>query len=235
MNLFKAFPDNLLRYQWQQPQGLPYNPAKGIPFPLSRRGWCSIGAATAVVPTGTQVHAQAPLGDGTRGILTLWADWFKGIGGTNNFISIALLETGDAVPALFAANPTNCKAGRRAVATTSGESATLVAADIATLVLQMLGIASLLPKWTKGGGQFVANMARADLGNGTVAMISPAPWRASSFATATGAWTVVDKDVAFDDHPGTYRPELLAGVRPAPWLVVGNPTIGRGQEHSIIG
>lgn len=236
MDLSRIIPERFFRYQWQRPEAVPYDPASAVPFPLSRHAWGSIGHAGEVIPDGDDVAAVPLQPDGTRGILTLWADWFKGIGGTNNTIQIALLNQtlGDAVPPLFAINPTNCKAGRIWVDTQAGEPASAVATVLTGMILTMLTTAGLIGKFNAQGGEVVANFARADLGPGTIAILSPAPWKPTSLSALGGAWGNIGPD-AFESHQGNYRPEFLAGVRPAPWLVVGNVWAGRGEHHSIIG
>lgn len=241
MNLLRILPRQFLSYNWQEPRSTPYDPTVPVLFPKSRHSWLQIGDLSdgAPVPSGTQV-AGTPLDlDGTRGILTLWAEWFKGLGGTNNYIQIALLDSAgpDAVPALFAQNPTNRLAGRTYVFTSAGEPVASVAASMAPALSGMLAGAGtgIDSRFAKGGGAFVANYPRADLGDGTFVIISPTPWRSSELQSESGVWAADMPSGDITAHPGTFRPEFLAGVRPAPWLVVGQPSAGLGEEFGPIG
>jgi hypothetical protein len=235
VDISKIIPERFVRYQWQKPETAPYDPATAVPFPMSRHAWGSIGHAGEVVPNGNDVAAVPLQPDGTRGVVALWADWFKGIGGGNNYLRIAILDNvGDPVPPTFLLNPTNTLAGRGYITTAAGETSASVATKIATVIDTMLLISGLQAKFQKLGGQIVANFARVDLGAGTVAVISPAPWMPIQLQSLSGVWGNIGPD-AFEANQGTYRPEFLAGCRPAPWLVVGNAWRGRGEDHGLIG
>jgi hypothetical protein len=234
VDLSRIIPERFVRYQWQRPGTGPYDPLTSVIFPLSRRAWGTIGDFGEIVPTGAEI-ALVPLQlDGTRGVVTVWADWFQGLGGTNNFMSIALLATGDPIPPAFVLNPANAIAGRTFASEGGAASASQVAADIAAALGQMFIDAGVSSKFAQQGGQVLPNVVRADLGAGTIAIVSPAPWRPTQLQALSGVWGNIGPD-AFEGHQGTYRPEFLAGCRPAPWLVVGNAWLGRGQDNGLIG
>jgi hypothetical protein len=236
MHLERVLPLRALRFAWERLVGAPKTTP--LPWPFSRQGWIAIGIPSDVVPTGDQVKAQAPLGDGTRGVLTLWAPWWPAIGGdaATTAISIALLDdtVPDPVPPAYDMNPVNCAHGRMNVVTTAGQTAPTVAGFIAGTFNIMLGIAGLSGKFQAMGARIEANVARADLGNGTLALTSPKPWRMSEFSSGTGAWGTMAPG-AFIAHPARIRPELYAGVRPGPQLVVGDAFAGQGEAMPIIG
>lgn len=238
MNLLKLIPTRYLRYRYTGPKGIPYNPAQGLGVGFSRNAWFQIGVPPShLVLTGTQVAAVPLQGSGTRGELNIWAYWFAGLGGTAPNITVALLDYAgpDAIPPLYTFNATNCLAGRCYVYTQTGESPAGIASGMQGSIQAMLIAAGVYTKFTQAGGSIVANMGRADLGPGTVAITSPSPWMPSQLMSLSGAWTTaMDPALSFTEHPGSYTPEFLAGVRPAPWLVRGTPTPGLGTNQSII-
>jgi hypothetical protein len=237
MNLSKMIPERFLTYRWQEPKGVPYNPLLAIHPPQSRHAWLAVGQPGGdEVPTGAEILATPLQGDSTRGNITLWADWFGALGGTNTAIQIAALDTGDPVPAPFILNPTNTLAGRTYLVSQAADTAQIIATKITSAIQTMLSIAALDSKYLKLGGRILDNVVRADLGAGTVAIISPQPWRQCELQSLSGAFTAIMSAAdSFLENPGRYQPEFLAGCRPAPWLVRGTASEGLGEDHGIIG
>lgn len=232
MRLDKLLPSGVLRYQWETFVGIPHTGR--VPFPKSRQGWFAIGQNGHEIPTGDAVHAQAPLGDGTRGVLTLWVPWWAPLGGTAGveLVNIALLDTGDPVPPLYATNPVNCGAGRVSLVTSAGEPAPAVAGALAGAINMMMGVAGIATKFGALNGQVNPNVTAPGLGNGTLVWVSPRPYRECQFYAVSGAWPLAPG--GYDSRDAAVRPLLFALCSPCPWLVVGDAYAGRGQAMPII-
>jgi hypothetical protein len=217
--MFKA---SLLKFFWQT-RG--FYAGTICPWPLSKQGYVSFN-----VPAGATVHGQAPLGDGTRGTLGIWADWWRGLGGTSNTLTIALLETGDPVPPLYDITVPNAQAGRFAVTVSNGESSADCANQVAGSLALAMGMVGIAGKFDKANGR--VQVFNPMPGDGSVAILSPVPWRAMVPFNSDGAWEPIGDMVITE---GIFRGFLMAGLRPAPWMVSGDASPGLGEEHSIIG
>lgn len=230
MNLFKLIPGKFLRYFWREP-ATDYVDVAGIcPFPKSQHASLQIASLD-----GAAISAQAPLADGTRGVIMLWADWFKAIGGTANTIEIALLKTGDPIPVPFSANaPTysNTRGGMTYVFAGATDTANQVAIAIGVSIAGvLLGPTGFGPKFGKLGGR-VFNSPVTNVGD--VVIKSPAPYRPSYLASLTGAAAATMAN-SFVSREGQYRPVFIAGCRPNPEMIAGAANHGLGEFHTVIG
>lgn len=222
MNLLRL-PYRFLKFYWQRPT--PYLPAVPCGWPKSQQGWIGIQ-----VPTGTAVNAQAPMGDGTRGTLNLWADWYEGLGASTNFLSIGILLTGDPVPPTYATNPTNVRAGRMSFSVANGSTGISVANVMLGTLNTALGMLGIDGKFYHQRGLILAQESPMP-DDGNVIIVSPAPWRMTELSSADGAWSA--GGVA--SHESLYRPFFIAGCRPCPQVISDRATIGLGEVHEIIG
>lgn len=233
MNLARVIPAKLLRYFWQEHSGVPGNPSVPTKPRESRQGWLSIGSPGHQVPDGAEVAGAALDLDGTRGIFGFWIPWGAALGIAFPSVSIALWKSTEAAPAQWdPANPANELAGRLGLPVAAGTSRTDVATALAAKVLLMLTNLGKLTKFTQLGGSVIPNSPLTWLGVGTVAIVSPKTWRRSALVHQTGAFDTTQRIFVM---AATVRPILLAGLRPAPWLIVGQANEGQGDDRGPVG
>lgn len=232
MNLQSIVPARRLTYYWNEPKGYPYVPTMPLRPRNSRQGWYRIGDPTHQVPTGAQVAAAGLDTDGTRGIYTFWTPWAPAIGAAWDNIAIAVWKSTEAAPAIFnPATPANALAGRLGLPVAAADSAATVATSIAATILLMLTTQAKLSLFHKLGGGVLPDVVRTDLGNGTVAIVSPRLWRESRFVHSTGAFAAATRQI---EHPATVRPILLA-YTDQPWQIAGQATPGFGIDRGQVG
>lgn len=171
--------------------------------------------------------------DGTRGIFSFWIPWGPAVGIAFPAISIAVWKSTDGAPAAWdPANPANELAGRIGLPVAAGASRSTVATNIAAKILLMLTHLGVLTKFHQLGGAVIPDSPLAWLGVGTVAIVSPRGWRRSELVHQTGAFNITQRIFV---APATVRPILLAGIRPAPWMIVGGATEGQGDDRGPVG
>lgn len=232
MNLLKILPPSVLQYYWQDRKGVPYNPALPVRRHNSRQAWIQIGTPSNQIPSAAQVAAVALDGDGTRGILNLWTPWSVALGAPWQSISLALWKAADPIPVLYnPATPANGLAGRVGVAVNPADSPSDVAIAIEAAITNMLANQGLWAKFGKLGGAITPNVARVDLGPGTLALVSPRLWRQSRLVNMTGAFLIATHRI---EYGATIVPVLNAGVRPAPWVVFGESETGFGLDRGQV-
>lgn len=235
MNLQRILPASVLKYYWVDPKNTPYSVIRRRGPRDSRQGWVQLGNPGAECPTGAQVAAAGLQVDATRGIVQIATPWGAAIGATWTSLTIAVWKSTEAAPPIYdPANPVNAAAGRLGLSVAAGDSAATVAIGIVAAISTMLAAtpAEAL-KFIELGGGLQANNARADLGAGSVVIVSPRLWVASTFMQVTGAFLI---NPAFGRlyatqviaHDAAIVPILTAGVRPAPWQIVGTATTGQG-------
>jgi hypothetical protein len=233
MNLLRLIPAKALRYFWQEHLGVPQSPTVPTKPRDSRQGWLSIGNPGHEIPNGAEVAGAALDVDGTRGVFGFWIPWGPAVGITFPSVSIAVWKSTEAAPVSWdPANPANELAGRLGLPVAAGDSRSTVATNVAAKILLMLTNLGKLTAFTQLGGAVIPNSALTFLGAGTVAIVSPRLWRRSALVHQTGAFNTTQRIFIV---PAVVRPILLAGIRPAPWLIVGQVTEGRGEDQGPVG
>jgi hypothetical protein len=206
--LERVLPQKFLLYRYRGP--VPYDPLVPCPRPFTQNAWNVASQA----PTEVGIAAAALDGAGTRGLVEFQAPW----GEKTGFLAIQIAgwKSTDPTPATYADTLINARAGRCGFAAPPGMTSHQAAAAMGAAMVQMLRTAGVLESIGKLGALVSANMPGQP--NGSLVVVVPRPWIQPQQTNATGAFLAMQFG---NGHPGTYRPIMMAGLRPAPQMVTG--------------